>query len=552
MSLQNVISSLAAGNSARRGAVSSQPLLARVRKHRAQATQAEAREDFRDKLTEFFIQQRWAIVVPLVLPVSKAYDLYWTARHIYYRNLRNAAAGHEQRVRGVVDQLAVWNASGRPGLLHTSRKSWQSVAVRAIEYKQQKAGGIDVELHDVLDLDVERGVVRVEPRVNMGQLTRWLAPRGCTVPVVAELDDLTVGGLILGYGIESSAHKYGLFADTVVAAEVVLADGRLVRASATENADLFHALPWSYGALGFLTAVELRVIPAKPYVRVTYEPVLGLDAICTRFTELCTASEPPEFLEMLFFDLDRAVIVHGDFSELPKGAAVNHISRFTKPWFYKHIESFLQRGTGHEYLPLRDYYHRYTRSLYWHGELLVPFGNHPLFRYTLGWLMPPKVSLMRLTQTERVRKYRDERNVVQDALMPIRLLREGVEMFHREFECYPLWVCGHRAFRTEPRGMIGPSRPELSEEMFVDIGAWQVPRFVKRKEEWNGRAAVRRMEAWLRAHGAFQCLYAVTEQTREEFWQMFDRTLYEQVRQKYGAAGAFMDVFDKVKRPEHT
>ena len=320
----------------------------------AHGASARTSVDFRDRMTEFFIQQRWAIVVPLVLPVSKAYDLYWNARHVYYRNLRNAAADHERRVARVVEQLARWNAEGRPGLLHTSRKSWQSVAVRAIEYKQQKAGAIDVDLHDVLELDVERGIVRVEPRVNMGQLTRWLAPKGWTVPVVAELDDLTVGGLILGYGIESSAHKYGLFADTVVAAEVVLADGSVVRASATENADLFHALPWSYGALGFLTAVELRVIPAKPYVRVTYEPVQGLGAICARFTQLCTANTPPEFLEVLFFDLERAVIVHGDFADLPKGARVNHSARFYKPWFHKHIESFLQRGIGSEYVPLRD------------------------------------------------------------------------------------------------------------------------------------------------------------------------------------------------------
>ena len=64
---------------------------------------------------------------------------------------------------GVVEQLKQWNAAGRPGRLHTSRKSWQSVAVRAIEYKRQKAGAIDVELHDVLELDIARGVVRVEP-----------------------------------------------------------------------------------------------------------------------------------------------------------------------------------------------------------------------------------------------------------------------------------------------------------------------------------------------------------------------------------------------------
>ncbi|HVZ33168.1 MAG TPA: FAD-binding protein, partial [Polyangiaceae bacterium] len=492
----------------------------------------------------------WALVVPIVLPLSKAYELYWTARYVHYRNLRNAAAGHERRVAGVVRQIQAWNERGRPGLLHTSRKGWQSVAVRAIEYKKKSQSGIDVELHDILSLDPERRVVRVEPRVNMGQLTRWLAPKGWTVPVVAELDDLTVGGLILGYGIESSAHKYGLFADTVVSAEVVLADGRVVRASPDENADLFYALPWSYGAHGFLTAVELRVIPSKPYVHVTYEPVFGLDALCARFRELACAAEPPEFLEILLFDLERAVIVYGDFAELPRGARPTRIAPFYKPWFYKHIESFLERGKGSEYIPLREYYHRYTRSVYWHGELLVPFGNHPLFRYTLGWLMPPKVSILRLLQSERVRNYRDERNVVQDGLVPIRFLREGIEMFHREFECYPLWAAAHRTFRTEPQGMIAPSSPELAEEMFVDLGAWQVPRFVKRKQPWNGRQAVRNLEAWLREHHGYQCLYAVTEQTRSEFWQMFDRTLYERVREKYGAAGAFMDVFDKVKRPE--
>jgi delta24-sterol reductase len=323
-----------------------------------------------------------------------------------------------------------------------------------------------------------------------------------------------------------------------------------VNCSASENADLFHALPWSYGAHGFLTALELRVIPRKPYVLLNYEPVIGLDNICRRFTELVSAKEPPEFVDALLFDLDRAVIVHGDFAELPKGVQPNRISRFWKPWFYKHIESHLEKGFASEYIPLRDYYHRYTRSLYWHGELLVPFGNHPLFRYTLGWLMPPKVSLMRLIQSEKVREFRDKRNVVQDGLLPLRLLKESLEMFHREFEAYPVWFNAHKTFRTEPQGMISPSSPELAEEMFVDVGLWQVPRIVKRKEPWDGRHAVRQMEKWLRDNHAYQCLYAVTEQTREEFWRMFDRTLYDQVREKYGAKGAFMDVFDKVKRPE--
>jgi delta24-sterol reductase len=527
-----------------------------VPKAQARAAESSISKDgdkaWQDRLTELLIQHRWATVVPIVLPISKAYDTYWTARHVYYRNLRNAAHLHDERVRHVQRQIDEWRAKGKPGLLHTSRKSWQSVAVRAIDYKKG-AGGIDVELHDVLELDIEKRVVRVEPRVNMGQLTRWLAPHGYTIPVVPELDDLTVGGLILGYGIESSSHKYGLFADIVKSVEIVLADSRVVRASPDENADLFYALPFSYGALGFLTAVELEIIPAKSHVRVQYVPVRGLAEISRRFTELVTRKNPPEFVDALLFDRDHAVIVVGELADLPKGEPENRIGRWYKPWFYKHIESFLTKqgviDDFYEYVPLRQYYHRYTRSLFWHGELLVPFGNHPLFRAALGWLMPPKVSIMRLTQTERLRKFRDERNVVQDALVPIRLLKASIELFHREFECYPLWLCAHKTFRTSPRGMIGPSKPELEQEMFVDVGAWQVPGFVKRKQAWSGSQAVRNMEAFLRKNRGFQCLYAVTEQTRDEFWQMFDGSLYRKVREKYGAAGAFMDVFDKVKKP---
>jgi Delta24-sterol reductase len=507
-----------------------------------------APSSFRERLRELLIAERWLLVVPVVLPLSKAYEGYWRLRHVYYRELRNVARLHDARVADVVRQIRAWNQRGRPGLLHTSRKSWQSVTVRALDYKKERASAIEVELHDILELDRERGTIKLEPRVNMAQVTRKLAPLGLTLPVVPELDDLTAGGLLLGYGIESASHKYGLFADTVRAAEVVLADGRVVRASPDEHRDLFHALPWSYGAHGMLTALELPVIKARPYVRLTYRGVNSLDEACREFTRLATASEPPEFLDALLYERDRGVLMIGEFADLPPGAKPNHIGRYHKPWFYKHAEELAQKGEVTEYIPLRDYYHRYTRSLYWHGELLVPFGNHPLFRHLLGWLMPPKVSLMRLIQTEAVRKYRDQRNAVQDVLTPIRHLRACIEMVHREFEVYPLWICAHKMFRTDPQGMVGPSQNAGATEMFVDVGLWQVPGFVKRGQAWDGHKAVRNMEAWARAHGAYQCLYAVTEQREDEFWRMFDRALYARVRKAYGAAGAFMDVYDKVRR----
>jgi Delta24-sterol reductase len=485
----------------------------------------------------------------VVLPLSKAYDTYWRLKNVYWRELRNGVRTHPLRVQAVAEQIKRWNAAGRQGLLHTSRKSWQSVSVRAQEYKRQSSGAIDVDLSCILRLDRDKASVTVEPRVNMAQLTRKLAPLGLTIPVVPELDDLTAGGLLLGYGIEASSHIYGLFSDTVKSAEVVLADGRVVRASPNENRELFHALPWSYGALGMLTELELPIIPALPYVRLTYRGVSSLEQASAEFRRLACAESPPRFLDALMYSRDKGVLMYGDFADLPPGEKPNHIGRFYKPWFYKHAESLAHRpGETHEYIPLRQYYHRYTRSLYWHGELLVPFGNHPLFRHTLGWLMPPKVSLMRLVQTEALRRYRDARNVVQDVLIPIRHLEACLEMMHREFETYPVWLCSHKTFRVEPRGMIGPSSKDLASEMFVDVGVWQVPGFVKRGESWDGHAAVQRMEVWTRKHRGFQCLYAVTEQTENEFWRMFDRSLYGRVRAAYGAEGAFLDVFAKVRR----
>jgi delta24-sterol reductase len=46
--------------------------------------------------------------------------------------------------------------------------------------------------------------------ITMGQLTRLLLPLGYTLPIVPELDDLTVGGMVNGCGVESSGRKYGL------------------------------------------------------------------------------------------------------------------------------------------------------------------------------------------------------------------------------------------------------------------------------------------------------------------------------------------------------
>ena len=67
---------------------------------------------------------------------------------------------------------------------------------------------IRINLGNNVSVDTKKQIVSVEPMVTIGILNDYLIKLGWTVPVVPELDDLTIGGLVMGGGIETTSHKY--------------------------------------------------------------------------------------------------------------------------------------------------------------------------------------------------------------------------------------------------------------------------------------------------------------------------------------------------------
>ena len=88
--------------------------------------------------------------------------------------------------------MRAWNESDQAGKMCTARPGWMTVCLKNSVYKNHMTR-ISVNLMDVLNVDTEKKIVRVEPLVSMGQLTATLNPLGWTLPVLPELDDLTVG-----------------------------------------------------------------------------------------------------------------------------------------------------------------------------------------------------------------------------------------------------------------------------------------------------------------------------------------------------------------------
>ncbi|KAL5759118.1 hypothetical protein ACOSP7_017639 [Xanthoceras sorbifolium] len=526
---------------------------------------------------DYFVQFRWILVIFVVLPIS--FTLYFLTYlgdvKSGMKSFKKRQQEHDDNVKKVVKRLKERNPS-KDGLVCTARKPWIAVGMRNVDYKRARHFEVDLsEFRHILDIDRERMIAKVEPLVNMGQITRATVPLNLALAVVAELDDLTVGGLINGYGIEGSSHIYGLFSDTVVAYEIVLADGQVVRATKdNEYKDLFYAIPWSQGTLGLLVSAEIKLIPIKEYMKVTYKPVVGnlqelaqayADSFAPRDGDQDNPQKVPDFVEAMIYTPTEGVFMTGRYASKEeakkKGNVINNVGWWFKPWFYQHAAKSLKKGEFTEYIPTRQYYHRHTRSLYWEGKLILPFADQFWFRYLLGWLMPPKVSLLKATQGEAIRNYYHEMHVIQDMLVPLYKVGDALEWVHREMEVYPIWLCPHRLYKLPYKTMVYPE-PGFEHhrrqgdthyaQMFTDIGVYYSPGPVLRGEVFDGAEAVRKLEQWLIENHSYQPQYAVSELNEKNFWRMFDGELYEKCRSRYKAVGTFMSVYYKSKKGRKT
>ncbi|XP_023348946.1 delta(24)-sterol reductase [Eurytemora carolleeae] len=406
--------------------------------------------DWDSIIEHVIVHYRW-IFVMLLLPVSCIYDLWFYTRNKVVFALSSAPSKHREKVAFVQSQVRDYQTKGEGKGMCTARPGWQTISPQNMSYKQRMYP-IQVNLVDVLEIDAERKTVRVEPLVSMGQLTHTLDRLGWTIPIVPELDDLTVGGLVMGTGIETSSHKFGLFQHICLSYELVLADGSVVECTAESDPDLFYSVPWSYGTLGFLVSVTIKIIPSKRFVKLQYYPVRSMESMVETFERETEKSDASDFVECLVFSKSNAVVMTGDLVDSCQPGKLNEIGRWFKPWFFKHVESFLETGSAVEYIPLRDYYHRHSRSIFWEIQDIIPFGNNVVFRYMFGWLIPPKVSLLKLTQGKTLKRLYETQHMIQDMLVPIEDLSKSLKMFDDEVAIYPIWLC---PFKMEPNpGML--------------------------------------------------------------------------------------------------
>lgn len=197
-----------------------------------------------------------AMTGPVVLPGDREYD---EARSVWNGMIdcRPAVIARCENGQDVIEAVTF---AREQDLLVSVRGGGHNVA----GYGTNNSGlVIDLSPMKRVEVDAEKRVARAQGGALWADVDRETQEYGLATPG-GVVSDTGIAGLTLGGGLGHLRNKYGLSCDNLIGAEVVTADGRFIRASEDENADLFWGLRGGGGNFGIVTTFEYKLHPVGP------------------------------------------------------------------------------------------------------------------------------------------------------------------------------------------------------------------------------------------------------------------------------------------------
>ena len=441
-------------------------------------------------------------------------------------------AAHARRAKVFADALA--RASGTAGTPRRLDKPLSNL----FRDRERPSGGLPAgELTHVLEVDSTEGWVDVEGMIPYDMLVDATLKHGVMPAVVPQLKSITVGGAVAGIGIEATSFRHGLVHETVREMDVALADGRIITCAPTgEHADLFAAMPNSYGTLGYATRLRVDTVPVAPFVQVRHRRFSDVERF---FATLEDGFESDvDFLDGVAFAEDDLVLTQGRFV-----ADAPATTDYTFMRIY--YQSLRERETDH--LTTRDYLWRWDTDWFWCSKNLG--AQHPLVRRLLGRerlgsrfyqkAMRWNSRWRLLEHAERAAGYRRE-SVIQDVDLPLANAGAFLRRFMAQIGIFPVWICPVRAGDGPP----APLFPAPSER-YVNFGFWDTLRFALGYPPGHFNRLV---EAAVAELGGIKSLYSSSFYSPEDFHRHYGGDAYRQLKERYDATGALGELYEKCVR----
>ena len=204
-----------------------------------------------NQTSSFIAQLRAALNGRVITPEEPTYD---EARTVFY-------GGFDRRPALIVRGA---DANDVSRVVSLARENELELAVRSgghsVAGHSTTDGGIVLDLSEMknLEIDVERHTAWAQAGLTAGEYTTAAGAHGLATGF-GDTGSVGIGGITLGGGIGYLVRKYGLTIDDVLAAEVVTADGELLRVDAERHPDLFWAIRGGGGNFGVVTRFHYRL-----------------------------------------------------------------------------------------------------------------------------------------------------------------------------------------------------------------------------------------------------------------------------------------------------
>lgn len=394
---------------------------------------------------------------------------------------------------------------------------------------------IDISgLNEVIDVNEREFYALVEPNVPMDKLVKTTLEYGLIPPVVMEFPGITVGGAINGATLESSSYKYGQLCDNCDEYEIILSNGKIIKASRDQHGDIFYGISGAYGSLGLLSLIKVRLISATPYIHATFYPTNTYTDTLKTLKEHMDRDDI-DYIEGIIFDPAHGVVITGQRvhkSELP----IKTYSKATDQWFYEQGKKIAyQRNIYEEVIPIVNYEFRYNRGAFWMAEYTFPLFHIPNNKIT-RFLLNPFINTRKLYDGFHALNVSQD-YFIQDFYCPWDKSLEFLKHSEEKLGIFPIWLCP-----MKPAHILQKLSPDyIRTDMLLDIGIWgQTEKYLK-----NPIGINKEFEQFAKEVNARKMLYAHAYYTEEEFWSIYDKKWYDDLRKKYYSDKIFPDVWKK-------
>lgn len=400
---------------------------------------------------------------------------------------------------------------------------------------------IDVRrFNQVIDVHAQAEYVDVEGMATYETIVAETLKHGVMPTVVPELKTITLGGALSGIGIESSSFRYGLVHETVLEFDVLLGDGRVITCSPTnEHQDLFFAFPNSYGTLGYALRVRVKTIPVKKYVKLTHLHFDNSKAFFDKMQDACKENRRSgnmAFIDGTAFSHKKMVLTLGEFVDnAPNVSNYKYMSIYYR--------SLQQKKT--DYLTTHDYIWRWDTDWFWCSRF---FGmQHFLPRLLLGkFLLHSKMywKMMRFARNNKLAVWLQKRlckpteSVIQDVELPIENSPAFFEFFFKEIPITPLWLCPIYAYDDNAHFSLFDLPKN---KLMVNFGFWQAVQINQADGYYN-----KLIEQQVSALQGHKSLYSNVYYAEKEFWGIYDKPLYDTLKEKYDPNQSLKYLYNKV------